>query len=514
MASRPPGPSGAKVLFPADDRPYRPIPVACEGREVADLDTRTHRHQSLTEAEAVQRLTEDGPNLVATTAPPRLAYRVTRQLADPLVALLIASAVVTALLRDGPDTAVIALVVIVNTSIGVAQEVRADRAIAALRRLGAPTARVVRDGADRVIPAADLVRDDLVVLAAGDVVPADLTLVGAQRLRLDESMLTGESQPVDRVDGDDVYAGTVVLTGRADGVVVRTGTASALGRIAALVADTRPGPTPLQRRLARLGRVLGAVAVSVSAIVMLLGLLAGRPLVEMAITAVSLVVAAVPESLPAVVTLALALGAYRMAHGHAIARRLHAVETLGSVTVVASDKTGTLTEGRMTVERAVTADGRGFRVAGRGYEPKGTVLDPDGQETTPAALTRLARAAVLCNDAQLAPPTTDHPEWTAVGDPLEAALVAFAARCGVDAGTERAAAPRIDEQPFDTTTRRMITYHATPDGRVLAVCKGAPEAVLPLVAAEVGEVAATLDAAHALADAGVRVLAIAAGEYD
>ncbi len=475
--------------------------------------------RGLSGSTAARRLAADGPNQVHAAAPPRLVFRAARQFADPLVALLLAAAVVTALLRDATDTAVIALVIVVNTAIGVFQEVRAEHAIAALQRLGAPTARVVRDGVLRVVPAAELVRGDLVVLSAGDIVPADLTLTDAQRLRVDESMLTGESVPVDRSTGSEVNAGTVTLTGRAEGVVVRTGPASALGRIAALVSGVRPGPTPLQRRLARLGQVLGILVVALSAVVMLLGLYAGRPLTQMAITAVSLVVAAVPESLPAVVTLALALGAHRMARGNAIARRLHAVETLGSVTVVAFDKTGTVTEGRMAVERAVTADGHSYQVRGSGYSPHGSVLRADDQPyepPLPVPLAELARAAVLCNDAQLTAPTADSPEWTAIGDPLEAALVAFAARCGVDADTERAAAPRIGEQPFDAATRRMLTYHSTVDGRVLVVCKGAPEAVLTpqLVDARAETIAATLDAAHTLAGSGLRVLACAAAVHD
>jgi Ca2+-transporting ATPase len=468
--------------------------------------TNTVMASGLSTETAVERLAVEGRNEVVAAPPPRLVSRIGRQLADPLVALLLASAVVTAVLRDVTDTAVIMLVVVVNTAIGVAQELRAERAIAALQRLGAPTARVMRDGIDRVIPAAELVTGDVVLLGAGDVVPADLALVEAQRLRLDESMLTGESVTVDHAAGDEVAAGTVVVTGRGAGTVVRTGAASALGRIAALVQATRPGMTPLQRRLARLGRVLGAVAVGASAIVMAIGLLAGRPLEQMAITAVSLVVAAVPESLPAVVTLALALGAFRMARGNAVARRLHAVETLGSVSVVASDKTGTLTEGRMAVERAVTADGTTYTVRGKGYEPTGTLVDT---HPAPAALVDLARAAVLCNDARLGPPDADSPQWTAIGDPLEAALVAFAARCGIDPDAEREAAPRIAEEPFDAQSRRMVTSHQTNDGRVLVVCKGAPEAVF-----DDQTPTELLERARDLAVSGGRVLAFAAAWRD
>jgi Ca2+-transporting ATPase len=457
----------------------------------------------LTTQAAEARRHADGPNSVPPPPRRHLPARVLHQLTDPLVMLLLAAAVVTTALGDIPDTVVIALVVIVNTAIGVTQEVRADRAIAALDRMAAPTARVVRDGIDLVIPAAELVRGDLVHLVPGDIVPADMLLHLGHRVQVDEAALTGESVPVSREPGDELRAGTVLVTGRAAGIVVRTGPASALGRITALVATTRPGPTPLQRRLGGLSRALGAAAVVLSAAVLGLGLIAGRALVDMAITAVSLVVAAVPESLPAVVTLALALGARRMAGSRAIPRRLHAVETLGSVTVVASDKTGTLTEGRMAVQAAITAAGEQFRVRGNGYAPDGEILDAAGTGGATPQLRELARAAVLCSDAAIAAPTEDCPQWTAVGDPMEAALVAFAARCGLDSDAERAAWPRVAEHPFDQQTRRMVTVHRRPAGGYLVVCKGAPEAVLPAGSG-------VRRRADLLAESGLRVLAVAA----
>ncbi|GAA0815788.1 cation-translocating P-type ATPase [Spirilliplanes yamanashiensis] len=472
--------------------------------------TAPSRPAGLSSAEAARLLREHGPNAVAPPRPRRLPARVLHQLTDPLVALLLAAAVVTTVLGDLTDTAVIALVVTVNTVIGVVQEVRADRAIAALDRLAAPTARVVRDGADLVLPAAGLVPGDLVRVEAGDVVPADLILSDAFRARFDEAALTGESVPVDHTAGDEARAGTVVVVGRASGVVVRTGAASALGRIAALVAGTRPGPTPLQRRLSALGRGLGVTAVALSALVFAVGLAAGRGIVEMAVTAVSLVVAAVPESLPAVVTLALALGARRMAQARAIPRRLHAVETLGSVTVIASDKTGTLTEGRMSVQRAVTADGTRYDLGGAGYAPDGEVRRDGRPVPAPDALRELALAGLLCNDATLTPPGEDRPEWTPVGDPLEAALVAFAGRCGLSAAAGRAAHPRLAEHPFDQAHRRMTTVHAHPDGH-LVVCKGAPESVLTPAVTGDDPAARRLRAAAAdLAGQGLRVLAVAA----
>ena len=453
-------------------------------------------------AEAAARLAADGPNEVARPRPRGLFGRILAQLTDPLVALLLAAAVVTILLGDLPDTAVILLVVVLNTAIGVIQEVRADRAIAALDVLTAPTARVVRDGRDLVVPASGLVVGDLVRVEAGDVVPADMIIWYAHRCQVDEAVLTGESAPVVRDTDEELLSGTVLVTGRAGGEVVRTGARSALGRIAALVHAAKSGPTPLQRRLASLGRLLGLTAVALSLVVAVIGVLSGRSVVTMALVAVSLAVAAVPESLPAVVTLALALGARRMARHQAIPRNLQAVETLGSVTVIASDKTGTLTEGRMSVRQAV-AGGDGFEAHGAGYEPNGVIVpDPSAQ------LIDLARAGLLCSDAAILPPDDDHPQWYAVGDPVEAALVAFAARCGLDPAAERAAAPRVAEHPFDQATRRMVTVHQVPDG-FLTVCKGAPETVLTAEVSDAGD--ALHQSAAELARDGLRIVAVAAG---
>jgi Ca2+-transporting ATPase len=460
----------------------------------------------LTSAEAAERLAQLGPNEVQTARRTRLAGRVGRQLIDPLIILLWGALAVTLLVRDLTDAAVIAAVVIVNTTIGVVQEVRADRAVAALTTLSAPSATVIRDGVAMMVPTAEVVPDDLVALGAGDIVPADLRVTEAQRFQLDESALTGESVPVWRDEGDEIGSGTVVVTGRARGVVVRTGARSGLGRIAAAIAATRPGPTPLQKRLAGLGRLLGLAVVVLAGVVFAVGLLNGQPPLEMAITAVSLVVAAVPESLPAVVTVALALAARRMASHRAIPRRLQSVETLGSVTVVASDKTGTVTEGRMTVQRAVAASGPVYEVRGYGYEPTG-VISPLADGLVPEPLLALARAGALCNDAT----TAENEEgWRAIGDPLEAALVTFAGRCGLDVGKERERWPRIGEEPFDQHTRRMTTTHSGPDGTRLTVCKGAPESVL--TSAVLADVPAeALAAARDLAEGGLRVLALAAG---
>ncbi|MEV6523770.1 cation-transporting P-type ATPase [Longispora sp. NPDC051575] len=455
----------------------------------------------LTSAEVAALRSRHGPNSIPPPAPRRLWHRVVDQLRDPLVLLLLAAMAVTVALRDVSDTIVIALVVVVNTAIGIRQEIRADQAVAALRELAAPHARVVRDGVASLVAAADLVPGDVVRLEAGDIVPADLAVLEAAQARVDESALTGESVPVDKIEGDDLSGGTVLAAGRASATVTRTGPDSALGQITALVAAQPRRPTPLQRRLTGLSRILGATAVAVSVVVMVLGLLAGREPVEMLLVAVSLTVAAVPESLPAVVTVALALGAYRMARRAAIVRQLTAVETLGSVTVLAADKTGTLTEGLMTVELLVCGDTT-VAVSGRGYDPVGDV-QPGAD---PGRLDRLTRDLVLCNDADLAPPEEAGGRWTPVGDPMEAALLTAAARHGV----HRAACPRLLEVPFDAVRRRMTTVHRDGDS-YLTICKGAPETILTteLLTDTPAAVASAVAMAEDLAARGYRVLAVA-----
>ncbi|MGW1342668.1 cation-translocating P-type ATPase [Kribbella sp. NPDC002412] len=461
--------------------------------------------QGLTDAEAARALAGHGPNAIAEPKPVPVRRRVLAQLRDPMILLLIAAAVLTASLHDLTDLAVILAVIVLNTTVGVMQELRAERALATLHRLAAPHATVVRSGRTSVIPAADLVPGDLVVLDAGDIVPADLTLSSAVRLQADESALTGESVPVEKNPGSEVFAGTVITRGRGSGTVARTGPDSALGKIAGLLATEQPRPTPLQNRLTALSRILSLIALLLSGVVALAGLLRGLPPADMVVTAVSLTVAAVPESLPAVVTLALAIGAHRMARRSAIVRRLPAVETLGSVTMVAADKTGTLTEGVMLAERLWTEQGD-FIASGNGYAPEGE-LSPQGEFPPPA---RLLRDVALCNDADLRAPEEDQPDWLPMGDPTEAALLTLAHRGGSDPALLRAAFPRIAEIPFDSTRKRMTTFHRLPDGAgVLAVGKGAPEVMLDPTVTTYGELAAARAVAVELASAGYRVLAVA-----
>ena len=473
--------------------------------------------RGLSTAEAAERLTEHGPNEVGVASRIPWWSRVLAQLRDPLIMVLLAAVVLTVAIGDHPDAAVIALVIVVNTTVGVAQEVRADHAVEALAALSAPTARVIRDGVENPVPAADVVPGDVVALGEGDIVPADGVLLETSALLVDESAVTGESVPVEKAVNQRgarfLRSGTVVAHGRGLAEVTATGAASSMGQVAALLRP-RATATPLQRRLAGLGRVLAVVTVVLCLLVLALGLLRGLGPRLMAVTAISLAVAAVPESLPAVVTLSLALGARRMAGRHAIVRRLPAVETLGSVTVLATDKTGTLTEGVMSVERVWTPWAEAV-LRGSGYRPEGEMelSGPDRTDSSGARhpVVAVLRAAALCNDAALVPPTGAGGDWTASGDPMEAALLTAAHRAGLDPEALRRNHPRISEVPFDSRRRRMSTAHRTPDGVVEVNLKGAPEAVL--VQALLEESPELLAGAHReagrLADEGYRVLAVA-----
>jgi Ca2+-transporting ATPase len=519
--SPPPGTAAAADTAPsAVPEPWRHPGVEVVARLGTDATG------GLTTDEAARRLARVGRNELIE-APTVAPWRVlVRQVTSPMILVLVVAALIVAAIGDLKDTVVILAIVVLNSLIGFAQEYRAERSMAALRRLTAPRATVVRDGIAGSIPASRIVPGDLVMLAEGDLVTADLRLLEVHALRVNEAALTGESEPADKTAGplpdigpgeladqrNMAFTGTAVTAGRAAGVVVATGMATALGRVAALVQRSGSDATPLQRRLGRLGGELAALALAVCALVFAMGVLRGEPLDTMFLTAVSLAVAAIPEGLPAVITIALALGAHRMARRRALVRRLPAVETLGSVTVICSDKTGTLTESRMLVERAWTLDGE-LVVGGRGYVPAGPV-EPDPGEHARA----LARAAVLCNDAVLVPPDAGHgprptaaslAEWSITGDPTEGALLAFGAKLGLDRLVLQRRYPRCAELAFDAARKRMTTVHADGDG-VLVVTKGAPEAVIPLLATEDQPLGARcLGNAERLARDGYRVLALA-----
>jgi Ca2+-transporting ATPase len=489
----------------------------------------------LTGQEACRRLADAGENLLAEPPPPPRWRRFLAQFREFVVWVLLAAGAISAVIGDWPDAAVIAAIVLVNAVIGFLQEERATRALAALQRIAAPLARVVRDGVVLSIPARGIVVGDRIELEAGDRVPADGRLVEGFGLRLQESALTGESEPVEKRPGDavpaaaplgertaSVHAGTVVAAGRGAAVVVATGMRTELGRIATLLEDPPAEFTPLQRRLAELGRVMVAACAVVVTVIVLLELRRGGGLGEILVRALSLAVAAVPEGLPAVVTVVLAIGVQRMAARNALVRRLPSVETLGSVTVICSDKTGTLTCNEMTV-REVHAGGRRYRVTGSGYVPRGG-FEPLGSSGPAASaammpggdpdLGLLLRIALACNNATVLPGADGC--WRALGDPTEAALVVAAMKAGLDpaAGTE----PTLYEIPFDSGRKRMSVVVRRADGGGLYT-KGGPESVLDRCVAEhrdggtlpleAGRRREILEAATDMASRALRVLAFA-----
>jgi Ca2+-transporting ATPase len=495
-------------------------------------------HAGLQPDQAAQRLSAGGPNQLQAAAARPVWRLVAAQFANTVIMVLLAAAVVTTIIGDLKDTVVIAAVVVLNAAISFVQERRAEQAVAALKRMSAPTARVVRGGQTCTVPVAQVVPGDLLDLEAGDVVAADARLLEAPNLRVNEAALTGESVPVDKHPAqlqpagaelppaerrNMVFKGTAVSYGRGRAVVTATGMATALGQIASLLQARRPPPTPLQRRLAVLGRDLAVAVVVASAVVVVVGVAVGEPVPRMLVVGVSLAVAAIPESLPAVVTLSLALGAHRMARQRAIVRKLPAVEALGSVTVIATDKTGTLTQGRMQVERVWTQAGE-VEVSGSGYSPDGAFRAAGGGQLRPdptgeQPLGRLLLAGALANDAALLAPAVAGGAWEVAGDPTEGALLALAAKAGVDHDQLKVTLPRVAEVAFDATRKRMTTIHRSSHDQLLVASKGALEAILPGVRALAGphgpepvseaDLAELHRQAERYAAGGYRVLAIA-----
>ena len=452
----------------------------------------------LSAEEAEARKKRFGPNRLAA-APKRSEFlRFLSQFNNLLIYVLLAAAALATIIGHTVDAVVVLAVVLLNAIIGYVQEGRAERALEAIRGMIDPRATVIREGRRTTIAAEDIVPGDLVLLEPGDRVPADLRLIRTRNLRLDEAALTGELVPVDKAIaptaaeaplGDRIsmaFSGTFVASGNGTGVVVATATASELGHISTLVGTVETLTTPLLRQMNELARKLTVIILVVSAAVFIFAVLVRfYHWQEAFMVMIGLAVAAIPEGLPAVMTITLAIGVQRMAARNAIVRRLPAVETLGSVSVICTDKTGTLTRNEMTVRTALTTEGR-FEVSGAGYRPEGE-FELDGKPVEAAAhptLMDAARAALLCNDAEL---RKVEGIWTVQGDPMEGALVTLGVKAGHDAGLLRKQLPRTDEIPFDTQHQFMATlHHSHEDGTAFAYIKGAPERLLAMCSRQRG----------------------------
>ena len=471
---------------------------------------------------AAQRLAESGPNQL-TEPPKRSAWLVLiDQFRNVLIVVLMAAALLAGLVGDLKDTAVIAVVLVANAILGFVQEHRAERSLAALKQMLVATAKVRRSGQVDEVPSKTLVPGDVVLLEAGDRVPADGRLVVAASLEVDESALTGESTPVAKtvepVAADAplaeraslAFMNTVVTRGRGELIVTSTGMATEIGNLAELLHTARVELTPLQRQLAALGKRLAVVGGIAVAVFFLLGLARGESVADTVLSAVALAVAAIPEGLPAVVTVTLAVGVHQMAQQGAIVKRLASVETLGSTTVICSDKTGTLTLNQMTARAVVTAGYR-YDVTGEGYRPDGAIIDVDGRPA-PGDVERLARLSVACNDSRVV-------DGAAIGDPTEAALVTLAAKAGVEPGDVAIAWPRIAEVPFESARKFMATFHRNSEGCIVVAVKGGADVLLtrcatvmsttgivPLDTARRAELEGNVEA---MAADGLRVLAVA-----
>ena len=485
----------------------------------------------LSPEEAARRLGEHGPNTLPETEHRSLWRVLASQFASPLIYILFVAAAIAFAMGKRGDSIVILVVVIINAVIGAFQEGRAERSMEALRRLSSLKVRVLRGGREEIIEARGLVPGDVVLFAAGDAIGADARLLESAALETAEAALTGESLPVAKnpepLAADTplaerlnvVYSGTHVAAGRGKGIVVATGLATEVGKIAKLTAAAEDPDTPLELRIAHFGRYLVVAAIALVSVVLSVGLLRGMPFADVFMVAISQMVSMVPEGLPVAMTIALAVGMQRMAGRGAIVRRLAAVETLGSTSVICSDKTGTLTKNEMTVTALWLPGGRDIEITGAGYTPEGKLLEA-GREisNTDAHLRAMLEAVALCNDAQLVPPDNEDSRWRPLGDPTETALLTLALKGCVELDALRKQCPRRAEIPFDSAAKMMATQHGHgAKGRI--VIKGAPEFLLALCGhARRGDTTVPLDetgrrdteaAGSAMAARALRVLAVA-----
>jgi Ca2+-transporting ATPase len=518
--------------------------LLCEGAQVSEFREYaltpeavtdhwgTHAKQGLSEELATERFEEFGPNLLEAVGRVSPWRQFASQFTEFIVLVLIAAAVLSGILQEWMDAIAILVIVVLNAILGFIQEYRAERALEALKKMAAPMARVIRHGEARNVPAEELVPGDVIALAMGDLVPADARLLEDHLLQVDEASLTGESVPVkkraeavlrenaplaDRCNM--VYSSTVVTYGKGTALVTATGMGTELGKIAHLVQTVGRESTPLQDQLDKVGKLLVYGCILIVAAVFGLGLWRGVPPVEMFLTAVSLAVAAIPEGLPAVVTIALALGVRRMVQRNALIRKLPSVETLGSATIICTDKTGTLTQSEMTVRKIGLLD-RTIDVTGDGYDPEGGFFI-DGRSVDPGEhdLRLALRIGVLCNNASLKRGGEEGSRWHVIGDPTEGALLSVAGKAGLWLSDLVADYSMLEELPFDSNRKRMSTIWRGPHGGLTAYVKGAPDVVVGLCTriqdsgrarpATAADRERLLSLNHQLADEAMRVLAVA-----
>lgn len=459
--------------------------------------------QGLPTAEVQKRQLLFGANQLAEAPPVPTWQKLAAQFKDLVIWILLAAAIISGAMGEWADSAAILVIVLVNGIIGFLQEEKAGRALAALQQLSSPMAKVIRDGALQLVPAIEIVPGDLIELEAGDNVPADARLLNGFGIRVQEAALTGESVPVDKIAdcilnadaplGDRrnmAYMGTVTAAGKARAIAVATGMSTELGRIAGMLQRSEPELTPLQRRLAELGRVLVLVCLAIVVVIFGLHLARGGELLETLLISVSLAVAAVPEGLPAVVTLTLALGLQRMVKRNALVRKLPSVDTLGSVTVICSDKTGTLTRNEMTVREIITG-GKRFQVTGGGYAPHGQFLKCNKSESSPdgpikpydeSDLMQVLTTGARCNNATVSPLGDKPDSWQVIGDPTEGALIVAALKAGIESSDREYHV--VYEIPFDSERKAMSVVLRGPDGSRVMYSKGAPEVILAKCVAE------------------------------
>lgn len=451
----------------------------------------TDLEKGLNSDEANSRLEKYGKNELEKGEKKSLLSKFADQFKDPMIIILIAASILSAVVSEIEDTIIILAIVVVNSVLSVYQEGKAEAAIEALQEMSAPEAKVIRGGRQHEVPAPELVPGDLVILETGSIVPADMRLVSSSNLKIDESSLTGESVPVEKdasVNYDDeveigdreniAHSSTIVTYGRGLGVVVGTGKDTEIGKIATSLMDVDDEETPLQKRLAGLSKVLGILVIIVSVVVFVVGLMHDMELIEILMTSISLAVAAIPEGLPAIVTIVLSLGMSRMAENNAIVKKLLAVETLGTTTVICSDKTGTLTQNEMTVRKAYV-NGKTIDVSGSGYEPVGE-FSIDGEKIDPSdveGLKTLMGISTLVNDADL--DKNEDGTYEMIGDPTEGALLSFSEKAGINQEDFNEKYERLEEIPFDSDRKMMSTFHKGFIGEGYAsLTKGAPDVVI------------------------------------